>query len=104
MGCGGAGGPRRWLYATSGGVSRAAAKVGRKGGRWVVRSDIARHRQTQMARRTRNEWKEMRQRRLDRGDELRLGQAMTVRGERWREWRGGAGEIGGRAVHVLPLR
>lgn len=34
MGCGGAGGPRRRLYATSGSESGAAAKVGREGGGW----------------------------------------------------------------------
>ena len=99
----GAGGPQLWPYAASGGESGAAAKVGRKGGRWVVRSDIARCRRTQVAKWRRNEWIEVRQRRLDRGHGLQQVQAMIVRSERWREGSGGAGEKGGRAVDLLPL-
>ena len=97
-----AGDPQRWPYAASGDESEAAAKVGRKGGRRVVRSDSACCRRTQLARRHQKECQEGQQRRRDHGDGLRRRQAVTVRG--WREGSGGAGAKGERAVGGLPLR
>lgn len=70
-----------------------------KGGRWVVRSDIARRRRTQVAERRRNEWKEKRQRRA-----VETGAAAMVVEAMWAVMKGEAAmEEAAMAVEAMEM-